>query len=533
MAEPALSETDTDAAGLAVRLRAVTKIYDNGVTALGPLDLDVAKGEFVSLLGPSGCGKSTALRLIAGLSAPSAGTVECSPSRQRADGRHPIGFVFQEPTLMPWASVRENVRLPLKLSHAPATDADSRIAEALAQVGLAEFADAYPRELSGGMKMRVSLARALVTDPDILLLDEPFAALDEITRFRLNNDLLDLWRKLHKTVIFVTHSVFESVYLSQRVTVMTARPGRLAANFASTPQSRAARNFAPRPNMPAIAARSPARWHLPIPGSAAHERSSRMSAALLLAHRRARRGPGAVGTRGARQRHPALRAAEPLCSCFRRWSATGRCCRNRCGVTLLTTLEGFIAAAVGGVALALLFNSSKWLEYSLFPYAVILQVTPVIAIAPLLLIYLPQQTAVIVCAWIVGFFPVLSNTTLGLNSVDRNLAGLFQLYGASRLQTLRYLKLPAALPYILGGLRIAGGLSLIGAVVAEIAAGTAGAGSGLAFRIAESGYRLNIPRMFAALLLLSAAGIVIYGLLALVSHLVLRRWHESALGKEN
>ena len=201
--------------------------------------------------------------------------------------------------------------------------------------------------------------------------------------------------------------------------------------------------------------------------------------------------------------------------------------------TLQTTLEGFAAAAVGGIALALLFNQSKWLEYSLFPYAVILQVTPVIAIAPLLLIYLPQQTAVIVCAWIVGFFPVLSNTTLGLNSVDRNLAGLFQLYGASRMQTLRYLKLPSALPFILGGLRIAGGLSLIGAVVAEIAAGSAGAGSGLAYRIAESGYRLNIPRMFAALLLLSAAGIVIYGLLALTPYLALRRWHESALGKEN
>jgi NitT/TauT family transport system permease protein len=201
--------------------------------------------------------------------------------------------------------------------------------------------------------------------------------------------------------------------------------------------------------------------------------------------------------------------------------------------TLLTTLEGFVAAAIGGIMLALLFNQSKWLEYSLFPYAVILQVTPVIAIAPLLLIYLPQQTAVVVCAWIVAFFPVLSNTTLGLNSVDRNLDGLFRLYGASPLQTLRFLKLPSALPFILGGLRIAGGLSLIGAVVAEIAAGSAGAGSGLAYRIAESGYRLNIPRMFAALLLLSAAGIVIYGLLALTSHLVLRRWHESALGEEN
>jgi NitT/TauT family transport system permease protein len=203
------------------------------------------------------------------------------------------------------------------------------------------------------------------------------------------------------------------------------------------------------------------------------------------------------------------------------------------GVTLLTALEGFIAAAVGGIALALLFNQSKWLEYSLLPYAVVLQVTPVIAIAPLMLIYLPQQAAVIACAWIVAFFPVLANTMLGLDSVDRNLAGLFQLYDASRFQKLWFLKLPAALPFILSGLRIAGGLSLIGAVAAEIAAGAAGAGSGLAYRISEAGYRLNIPRMFAALLLLSVAGVVIYMLLAMISHLMLRRWHESAVRKEN
>lgn len=202
-------------------------------------------------------------------------------------------------------------------------------------------------------------------------------------------------------------------------------------------------------------------------------------------------------------------------------------------VTLLTTLEGFIAAAIGGIALALLFNRSKWLEYSLLPYAIILQVTPVIAVAPLMLIYLPQQVAVVMCAWIVAFFPVLANTLLGLNSADRNLQGLFQLYGASGWQTLRYLKLPAALPFILGGLRIAAGLSLIGAVAAEIAAGAAGSGSGLAYRILESSYRLNIPRMFAALLLLSVAGVVIYMLLALGSHLMLRRWHESALRKES
>ena len=201
-------------------------------------------------------------------------------------------------------------------------------------------------------------------------------------------------------------------------------------------------------------------------------------------------------------------------------------------VTLATTVEGFLLAAFGGVGLAVLFNQSRLLEYSLYPYAVILQVTPIVAIAPLLLIYLPQPLAVLACAWIVAFFPVLANTTLGLHSVDRNLADLFTLNGASRRQLLWYLKLPSALPYIIGGLRIAGGLSLIGAVVAEIAAGSAGAGSGLAYRIAESGYRLNIPRMFAALLLLSVAGIAIFYALSLLNYLALRRWHESALERE-
>src|SRR3990167_8019436 len=176
-------------------------------------------------------------------------------------------------------------------------------------------------------------------------------------------------------------------------------------------------------------------------------------------------------------------------------------------VTLSITFEGFLLAALGGIVLAIAFNQWRLVEYSFYPYAVILQVTPVVAVAPLLLIYLPQPLAVLACAWIVAFFPVLANTTLGLNSVDHNLADLFRLYGASRWHVLWELKLPAALPHMLAGLRIAGGLSLIGAVVAEIAAGSAGAGSGLAFRIAESGYRLNIPRMFAALLLLSVAGV--------------------------
>ncbi|MGY6635222.1 MAG: ABC transporter permease [Alkalilacustris sp.] len=202
-------------------------------------------------------------------------------------------------------------------------------------------------------------------------------------------------------------------------------------------------------------------------------------------------------------------------------------------VTLQITLMALAIAVVGGVGLAILFTQSRLFELSFYPYAVILQVTPVVAIAPLIFIYVDSRIAgLLICAWIVAFFPVLSNTTLGLNSTDRNLRDMFQIYGATRWQTLRYLQLPSALPYFLGGLRIAGGLALIGAVVAEYVAGTGGIGSGLAFRILEAGFRLNIPRMFAALLLIAATGVVIFAGLSLLSHLLLRKWHESALKRE-
>jgi len=209
-----------------VFLRNVGKTYESGTVALDGFDLNVHAGEFVSLLGPSGCGKSTALRIIAGLSAPSAGAVEWP------NGASKLGFVFQEPTLMPWADVAANVRLPLKLSHADEAQARAAVHQALERVGLADFTSAFPRELSGGMKMRASIARALAIGPQLLLMDEPFAALDEITRFKLNNDLLALWQELHRTVIFVTHSVFESVFLSQRIVVMTPRPGRVFTEIA-------------------------------------------------------------------------------------------------------------------------------------------------------------------------------------------------------------------------------------------------------------------------------------------------------------
>ncbi|MFT8242462.1 ABC transporter ATP-binding protein [Roseomonas sp. BN140053] len=210
----------------AVELRGVSKRFRNGTTAVSDVDLSIAHGDFVSLLGPSGCGKSTLLRMMAGLSQPSSGRIAAS------GGAEGISFVFQEPTLMPWRSALRNVMLPLRLSHMAKSEAEARAAEALAQVGLAGFENSYPRALSGGMKMRVSIARALVTKPRLLLMDEPFAALDEITRFKLNNDLLTLWEAERFTAIFVTHSVFESVYLSRRVVVMAARPGRIAADLA-------------------------------------------------------------------------------------------------------------------------------------------------------------------------------------------------------------------------------------------------------------------------------------------------------------
>jgi len=217
----------------AVEVLSAEKTYPNGTQALLPVDLSIAEGEFVTLLGPSGCGKSTLLKMVAGMLEPSDGRllVWRKPVSQLHDSARKMSFVFQSPTLMPWASVRTNVRLPLDLAGMPRKEADARVMDSLALVGLEKFAEALPRALSGGMQMRVSIARGLVTQPDLLLMDEPFGALDEITRHKLDADLLALWRKKKLTVIFVTHSIHEAVFLSSRVVMMAARPGRVVEQF--------------------------------------------------------------------------------------------------------------------------------------------------------------------------------------------------------------------------------------------------------------------------------------------------------------
>ena len=217
----------------AVEVLSAEKTYPNGTQALLPVDLTIEEGEFVTLLGPSGCGKSTLLKMVAGLLEPTDGRLHLwrKPVAQLDESGKKMAFVFQSPTLMPWASVQTNVRLPLDLAGVPRAEADARVTEALALVGLSKFANALPRALSGGMQMRVSIARGLVTQPDLLLMDEPFGALDEITRHKLDADLLDLWRKKKLTVIFVTHSIHEAVFLSGRVVMMAARPGRVVEEF--------------------------------------------------------------------------------------------------------------------------------------------------------------------------------------------------------------------------------------------------------------------------------------------------------------
>ena len=435
----------------------------------------------------------------------------------------------------------------------------------LALVGLKGFEHSYPRELSGGMKMRVSIASALVTRPKILLMDEPFAALDEITRHKLNDDLLDLWWQHRFTAVFVTHSVFESVYLSQRIVVMAARPGRVMAdvrNAAPYPRDALFRTSAEyaqlcreaseilkvghramtdtRLNVPAMNAAAGRTTAPTRPRGRSSPRSGVCSALPVLVW------PGVIAPivigiialtlweaivriKGI----PPYMLPGPFLIAQTLYSDWGTLSASLL-ITLRITFAALIAAVAVGVALAVIFTQSQWLEKSLFPYAVMLQVTPIVAIAPLIIIWVNDiSLSLLICAWIVAFFPILSNTILGLNSADHNLINLFQLYRANRWQQLC-------------ASALAGGATLFPRRAENLRRPCAHRrrcgrvrgryrrrASGLAYRILESGYQLRIPRMFAALVLISARGIAIFLATSAIAHFALRHWHESAVKREN
>ena len=502
------------------------------------------------MLGPSGCGKSTLLKMIAGLLAPSDGRLLLwrKPIGQLdASGRR-IAFVFQSPTLMPWANVAANVRLPLDLAGVPRAESEPRVADALALVGLKKFAGALPRTLSGGMQMRVSIARGLVTEPNLLLMDEPFGALDEITRHKLDADLLGLWREKRLTVVFVTHSIHEAVFLSSRVVMMAARPGRLVEDVRiDEPHPRTA-DFMVSPRFSVHARRL-------------QDSLLRASARSGRRRERARRqGRPHMSVTAFTRRESFRRVAYPgvvACVIVAAWQGvvTGFdlppylvpspwLMMKTLGtdwlplghallVTVKITLLAFLVATVAGVLISFLFVQSRSVETALFPYAVLLQVTPIVAVAPLIIIWIKDPTAsMVICAALVALFPVISNTTLGLRSVDPDLQSYFELNRASRTQTLLRLRIPSALPYFFGGLRISSGLALIGAVVAEFVAGTGGTGSGLAYQIMQSGFQLNIPRMFAALLLISLTGVALFASMAWLTRVALGSWHASEISRD-
>ena len=515
------------AATPAIEVLSAEKIYSNGTRALLPVNLTINQGEFITLLGPSGCGKSTLLKMVAGLVEPSDGKLMLWRRDSREKAQHPLSFVFQEATLMPWSSVRNNVRLPLDLAGVPRAEGNTRVSEVLELVGLGKFADVLPRELSGGMQMRVSIARGLVTRPKLLLMDEPFGALDEITRNKLDSDLLRLWQEQNLTVVFVTHSIHEAVFLSQRVIMMAARPGRVVEDIPIREPFPRSEAFRVSPRTVCCRPASPV-WSHNMKNTTAtpwiqHPRFLKILYPTLVAVAMVLLWQGAVSY----FRIPAFLVPSPLVMLESLWTHLTPLLLALL-FTLKITLISFLLSIVIGAAVAFILVQNRFVETALFPYIVFLQVTPIVAIAPLIIIWVKDATlSLVVCATLMAVFPIISNTTQGLRSVSPGLLSYFRLNHASRWQTLVRLRIPSALPYFFGALRISSGLSLIGAVVAEFVAGTGGTNTGLAYQILQAGYQLDIPLMFAALLLISLAGIALFGVMSWVSRRALSAWHES------
>jgi NitT/TauT family transport system ATP-binding protein len=494
---------------VSVSLRAVRRTFAGGVTAIDEVDLDVGPGEFVAVLGPSGCGKSTLLRAVAGLDPVQGGRVEVGMPGAHSPGRHDLAFL---PGRAPAAGRRRDIGTPLELRGVERRQRQRLADDAIAQVGLEEASRRFPAQLSGGMRMRVSLARALVTEPGLLLLDEPFAALDEITRQRLDEQLHALWRRRRMTVLFVTHSLVEAAFLAQRVVVLSRRPARVVGETAVGPELRTTQRTAPTrragPHAAVVAA-----------GGRADDRPN--------ASRRAAADPRLPGLQ------PAVEAATPV----------------RLPLPVAAALAIVLAlvehagtpgrAAITGQAASPALRLDRiragrrswracWVERAVF-LPMPSQTVPLVAIAPLLVVCLGFGIRpVAVAAFIVSVFPVIVNTVTGIRSVDPALLDLFRLYGASRPARLVKLELPFALPSILAGLRVAAGLAVIGAVVGEFVASYAGDDAGLGMLALTFSRESHTDRLFAAVGLASLLGLAMFSAVNLVSFVALRHWHASA-----
>jgi NitT/TauT family transport system ATP-binding protein len=517
------------ALGLRSKSAASHAAFPGGVTALEDFSLNVAPGEFIAILGPSGCGKSTLLRLIAQLDQPQAGSIQVGSVSRPALSRAQTAYVFQDAHLLPWRTVLHNASLPLELAGNPRSQRLQATRQALASVGLSDALDRYPGQLSGGMRMRVSLARAMVTHPRLLLLDEPFAALDEITRQRLDEQLRDLWIASGMTVVFVTHSTAEAVFLAQRAIVLSTRPGRIVHDrLIDLPEERSA---------------SPAR-----------NTRIRDANALDL------RGAGkrrAMSERTTDARQGWLRVVLPpvvvLCVAVVAWATAiplfhippyllptpAAILRSlvldsraellaALGWTAVVSLLGFAISALAGVLIALALSASSVLRRAIYPYTIFFQTVPIISIAPLLVIWIGAGLgSVAVCTVVVSIFPVIANTLVGLLSTDPALVDLFHLYGAGRVATFWKLRLPWALPSVFSGLRVAAGLAVIGTVVAEFFVGNIIQGSGLGVKIVAANKVGRTDLMFASVLLACLLGLAMFGAVNFLAWLTLRRWHAS------
>ncbi len=519
-----MNSESSNSSGLGVAIRDVGLRFaapGGGVEALAGCSLEIAAGSFTVIIGPNGCGKSTLLRLIAGLLQPTAGAVA-------VDGRAPlpgdgrVGLAFQQPRLIPWRTTLDNVALPLELAGVPMADRRARASGALDRVGLGAAATLRPRELSGGMAQRAALARALIADPPVLLLDEPFSSLDALTRETFDSELQRLWIERQRTVIFVTHSVSEAIALADRVVVMTPRPGRVA---------RVVEVDLPRPR-PAELLGDRRASELAARGARGADGGSRDRAAAM-----GRAGGGGVRRIGAGilslavflaiwklvtviGGYPDYILPPPEAVAERGWRAIGTgILWEHTAVTLLEIVLGFAVGAAAAVVTGTALGKSLLIERVLSPYIVAAQAVPILALAPLLDIWFGGGllARVVICALIV-FFPIAIATMVGIRSTDPLLTEMLRSLGATDTQRTRMLEIPSALPVIFGGLRVGVTLAVIGAVVAEWAG--ASTGLGVLINIANQGL-FDTPLMFVALATLAIIGLVFYGLVVLVERRLL------------